>query len=227
MQKFLDPLRGLGHWLLRCPSRPVPAQRRRTTTTRSRSGSSRTNCTRSLPNTTLWGYANTASAPGSERHLGGAIIAQRDRPVRIRFKNELPPTHILPVDNTAPGVDPGTMAMHNRVAVHLHGGHAPWPSDGGPWHWFGPGDTGPTLPVNVGASITGGCRTRPAPTGYYRYPNDQSARLMWYHDYAVGIDGYSSRDNDYYRAWDKISSDRQRFTDWLESHVLGAAAVKQ
>ncbi len=37
--------------------------------------------------------------------------------------------------------------------------------------------------------------------------------------------GYSTRDNDYYRAWDEISSDRQRFTDWLESNVLGAAVV--
>ena len=37
--------------------------------------------------------------------------------------------------------------------------------------------------------------------------------------------GYSTRDNDYYRAWDEISSDRQRFTDWLETHVLGAAKV--
>jgi glutaconate CoA-transferase subunit A len=32
--------------------------------------------------------------------------------------------------------------------------------------------------------------------------------------------GYSTRDNDYYRAWDEISADRQRFTDWLETNVL-------
>jgi glutaconate CoA-transferase subunit A len=37
--------------------------------------------------------------------------------------------------------------------------------------------------------------------------------------------GYSTRDNDYYRAWDEISVDRQRFTDWLETNVLGVATV--
>ena len=143
---------------------------------------------RSLPETTLWGYSNSAAAPGSERHLGGAIVAQRNRPVRIRVKNELPPAHILPVDNSVPGVPADIMAMHNRVAVHLHGGHVPWPSDGGPWHWFGPGDTGPGLPGSVGASYH---RWLPDTTGAltadYWYPNDQSARLMWYHDHAVGI----------------------------------------
>ena len=37
--------------------------------------------------------------------------------------------------------------------------------------------------------------------------------------------GYSTRDNDYYRAWDEISSDRHRFTDWLETNVLAAEAA--
>ena len=37
--------------------------------------------------------------------------------------------------------------------------------------------------------------------------------------------GYSTRDNDYYRAWDEISSDRQRFTDWLQSNVFRVSEV--
>ena len=36
-------------------------------------------------------------------------------------------------------------------------------------------------------------------------------------------DGFSERDNDYYKAWDAISRDRDRFTDWLRDHVLAAA----
>jgi glutaconate CoA-transferase, subunit A len=32
--------------------------------------------------------------------------------------------------------------------------------------------------------------------------------------------GYSVRDNDYYRAWDAISSDRDRFLEWLDTDVL-------
>jgi glutaconate CoA-transferase, subunit A len=33
--------------------------------------------------------------------------------------------------------------------------------------------------------------------------------------------GYSSRDNDFYRAWDDISRERDSFTAWIERHILG------
>ena len=36
--------------------------------------------------------------------------------------------------------------------------------------------------------------------------------------------GYSSRDNDFYVAWDSISKDREAFTAWLQAEVLGSAA---
>jgi glutaconate CoA-transferase, subunit A len=39
--------------------------------------------------------------------------------------------------------------------------------------------------------------------------------------------GYSTRDNDYYRAWDEISADRQRFTEWLDSSVLATTMVNR
>ena len=35
--------------------------------------------------------------------------------------------------------------------------------------------------------------------------------------------GFSERDNDYYRAWDEISRDREAFTAWLDDHVMSAA----
>jgi glutaconate CoA-transferase subunit A len=31
--------------------------------------------------------------------------------------------------------------------------------------------------------------------------------------------GYSERDNAFYRAWDEIASDRERFTAWIDAHV--------
>jgi glutaconate CoA-transferase subunit A len=34
-------------------------------------------------------------------------------------------------------------------------------------------------------------------------------------------DGYYDRDNAFYEAWDPVSRDRERFTDWMEQHVLG------
>jgi glutaconate CoA-transferase subunit A len=35
--------------------------------------------------------------------------------------------------------------------------------------------------------------------------------------------GYYSRDNAFYQAWDEISRDRASFTGWIERHVLGTA----
>ena len=37
--------------------------------------------------------------------------------------------------------------------------------------------------------------------------------------------GYYERDNDFYVAWDGISRDRDRFREWMERHVLEAAAT--
>jgi glutaconate CoA-transferase subunit A len=34
-------------------------------------------------------------------------------------------------------------------------------------------------------------------------------------------DGFYDRDNAFYEAWDAVSRDRDRFTDWMERHVLG------
>jgi glutaconate CoA-transferase, subunit A len=34
-------------------------------------------------------------------------------------------------------------------------------------------------------------------------------------------DGYYDRDNAFYEAWDAIARDRERFSDWMEQHVLG------
>jgi spore coat protein A len=127
--------------------------------------------------TALWGYAEAAT--GNFRHLGPIIVAQRNVPVRLRMKNNLPPTHIIPVDTTIPGANAG----QNRMAVHLHGGFVPWISDGGPFDWFDPnGVTGQSFLNN--SFVPGGDA---AGVANYWYPNQQSGRLMWYHDHAFGI----------------------------------------
>ncbi len=136
-----------------------------------------------LPNPTkLWGYrpANFLGAtPAGGRHLGGIIVAQRGTPIQITFRNNLPATHIFPVDTTIPGAQ----LAQNRIATHLHGGFVPWISDGGPMAWWTP--TGVS-----GESFISNSVLNPAAAlneGEVYYPNDQSARLMWYHDHAVGI----------------------------------------
>lgn len=134
-----------------------------------------------LPNpTTLWGYQDQAT--GKAAYLGPIIAAQRGRPVMIRMKNALPNKHPLPVDTTLMGADQG--AAHNRITIHLHGGLVPWTSDGAPFSWFTPNATGPN--AGAGECFLNGVPGSPGVAQYY-YPNNQSARLMWYHDHAMGI----------------------------------------
>ncbi len=35
--------------------------------------------------------------------------------------------------------------------------------------------------------------------------------------------GMTERDNDFYRYWDEVSRDRERFTAWMDEHVLGVS----
>jgi FtsP/CotA-like multicopper oxidase with cupredoxin domain len=138
-----------------------------------------------LPNPTrLWGYRSTPT--GASGHLGGIIVANRGTPVQITATNALPASHILPVDQTIMGAEAGQ--PENRATIHLHGGFVPWVSDGGPHTWFDPAG-------GYGASVVGGGANTyqavnpgllPGQAEYY-YPNAQGARMMWYHDHAIGI----------------------------------------
>jgi FtsP/CotA-like multicopper oxidase with cupredoxin domain len=87
----------------------------------------------------------------------------------------------------------------NRATLHLHGGNTPWISDGTPHQWITPANEATpwpegvsvrSVPDMVGAArpptvpdcsaSTDGCMT-------FYYTNQQSARLMFYHDHAWGI----------------------------------------
>jgi spore coat protein A len=137
-----------------------------------------------LSPTTLWGY-NPESALGESgvpapKHLGGIVIAQRGRPTQITFHNKLPNHHILPVDTSIMGAE----GAPNRTAVHLHGGYVPWVTDGGPFAWWDPQG-------GKGASFLNNQVLRPGEIvpndeAEYFYPNQQSARMLWYHDHALG-----------------------------------------
>ncbi len=131
-----------------------------------------------LPNpTTLWGYMDRTT--GKSGYLGPIILAERGRPVLMQMKNMLPPHGLMPVDTTLDSAS----GPQNRMVVHLHGGHTPWTSDGGPFAWFTPTGTGPGN--GGGEDFLNGVPGMPGVAQYY-YPNDQSARLMWYHDHAMG-----------------------------------------
>ena len=128
-----------------------------------------------LPETTFWGYADTNGDTAS-KYLGGVIVATRGRPVQLKMTNQLTGKHPLPVDKTLMGAEKGQYTT--RITVHLHGGFDHWTSDGGPFSWF---DTDGTH----GPSFLNG--TGVAGQAVYDYPNEQSGRLLLYHDHALGV----------------------------------------
>ena len=157
-----------------------------------------------LPATTLRGYrqVNTKDHKVSKfSYLGPLIVANKDRPVRVKFINKLPTGKdgnlFIPVDHTLMGAGMGPLGMNatpmnyteNRATPHLHGGFVPWISDGSPHMWTTP--AGEKTPYPEGVSVynvpdmDGGKEPQGTLTFYYN--NEQSARLMFYHDHAWGI----------------------------------------
>ncbi len=135
--------------------------------------------------TTLRGYNPTIAFGGGtqpQKHLGGIIVANKGQPIQITFRNNLGILpHPIPIDQTIMGANLGP----NRVATHLHGGFVPWMSDGGPHAWFDPnGGYGQSASLSLFQTLNPGLVNGQAE---YYYPNDQSARLQWYHDHAWGI----------------------------------------
>jgi spore coat protein A len=136
-----------------------------------------------LPGTThFWGYSDVAT--GDQKYLAGVIVAKRGTPVMLNLSNRLPNKTLIPIDPTLMAGPNGLMVRDlppNRIVTHVHGGFTPWFSDGTPFQWFDPkGMTGPSF-MNVPGT------NPPRGTATYYYPMDQSARLLWYHDHAIGI----------------------------------------
>ncbi|QEM69028.1 hypothetical protein FO488_13255 [Geobacter sp. FeAm09] len=167
--------------------------------------------------TRLRGYRdlNASFANMSTQYLGPLIIAQRDVPVRVRFRNQLPTGNagklFIPVDTSLMGAGRGpavtTSAIpstigatvpaftnysgsytQNRATIHLHGGNSPWISDGTPHQWTVPVNEIST-PYQKGVSardVPDMVPTNPGELTFY-WTNQQSGRLMFYHDHTLGI----------------------------------------
>lgn len=161
--------------------------------------------------------AKLAYASYFANYLGPVIVAQKDRPVRVKLVNKLSKTtdasglkggFPFPVDHTYMGADKG--ATDNRTAMHLHGGNTPWISDGLPRQWVKPvgeagsnrGETARNVPdmwfdaqgnVVPAASLpadpkASGLSNDPGEGALtFFYTNQQSQRMMFYHDHAEGI----------------------------------------
>jgi len=142
----------------------------------------------------------------------GALPGQAGKPVRIKFYNLLPAGTggdlFIPVDTTVMGAGMGpdglTEYTQNRATVHLHGNNTVWISDGTPHQWITPANE--ITPYPKGVSVVpvpdmwfdASGNTVPAGTPGATndpgkgamtifYSNAMSARLMFYHDHAMGI----------------------------------------
>jgi hypothetical protein len=90
---------------------------------------------------------------------------------------------------------PAICFTENRATLHLHGGMTPWISDGTPHQWITPDgevaypDSSLPHPRNEGVSVFNvPDMPDPGPGAQtFFYTNQQSARLMFYHDHAWGI----------------------------------------
>jgi spore coat protein A, manganese oxidase len=116
---------------------------------------------RDLPPTSMWGYNNSWPGPTFE--------VRRGQPLTVKWSNELPLKHFLPIDPTIHGAEEGVPEV--RTVVHVHGAQVLPESDGYPDSWYTPDGKLGAVP---GAN--------PA-----HYPNDQAATALWYHDHALGI----------------------------------------
>ncbi len=176
--------------------------------------------------TTIWGFNPVRPLGGGtqpQKHLAGIIVANKGVPYQITFRNTLPAKNIIPVDQTIPGAN----AAQNRTAIHLHGGFIPWISDGGPFDWWAPNGTHGLSFINNQVLNPGAALSE----AEYYYPNNQSARLLWYHDHAFGI----TRINAYagiasaYVIRDAFEAGlmSQGLPEYIESSVLGGRVVRE
>lgn len=104
-------------------------------------------------------------------------------------------THFQVKLNSDPG-GPATVLGHimdmyteNRAAVHLHGGDTVWISDGTPHQWTTPAGEHTYYPEGVSVKNVPDMDNGNEPQGTltFYYTNNQSARLMFYHDHSYGI----------------------------------------
>ena len=141
-----------------------------------------------LPPTTVRGYVQVPTGSTgcpttfTYNYLGPVIVAQKNRPVRVKFTNCLPsatavgnPGNLfIPADSTymGAGKNPdGQPYLENRATLHLHGGNTPWISDGTPHQWTVPAadwQTPVTTPANPAAdNLNRGVSTRMVPDMWF------------------------------------------------------------
>ncbi len=170
-----------------------------------------------LQPTTVWSYGSvdhpgTVTEGGTFNYPAFTIEASHGAPLTVKWINGLVDSsgnflpHILPVDQTLHWANPpGGIAGRDRrgsdpspylgpvpMVTHVHGAHAREDSDGYAEAWYLPA----AKDIPTGYATTGtwydnfvakyGLTWEPG-TATFRYPNDQRATTLWYHDHTLGM----------------------------------------
>jgi FtsP/CotA-like multicopper oxidase with cupredoxin domain len=170
-----------------------------------------------LPMTTVWSYGSidhpgTVAEGGTFNYPAFTIEASANKTTQVLWRNELRDDrgnflpHILPVDQTLHwanppggldgrdkrGLDPDPYMGPVPIVTHVHGAHTAEDSDGYAEAWYLPD----AKDTPAGYATTGtfydyysakyGHNWKPG-TAAFKYPNDQPATTLWYHDHTLGM----------------------------------------
>jgi FtsP/CotA-like multicopper oxidase with cupredoxin domain len=169
------------------------------------------------PETTVWSYGSidhpgTVAEGGTFNYPAFTIEASWNKTTQVLWRNELVDPmdnflpHILPIDQTLHWANPpGGLAGRDKrgfdqapymgpvpIVTHVHGAHTAEDSDGYPEAWYLPNANN----IPAGYATTGtffdyfsekyGHDWAPD-TASFKYPNDQPATTLWYHDHTLGM----------------------------------------
>jgi spore coat protein A, manganese oxidase len=130
-----------------------------------------------------WGYWAGATGIG---YLGPTIVAQQNRPVVVKYINQLPTSNAsFPVSGAIDPTIMGADLAPGRAVPHLHGGFTPPQFDGHPDAWWAATAGGSTNSAR-GANYATLPGANPNEAIFW-YSNQQPATMLWYHDHARGI----------------------------------------
>ena len=165
----------------------------------------------------MWSYGSvdfpgTVAEGGTFNYPAFTIEATWSKDTQVLWMNELVAAngsflpHLLPVDQTLHwanppgglagrdkrGFDPAPYTGPVPIVTHVHGAHTNEDSDGYTEAWYLPNANN----IPAGYATTGTFfdyfklkygHDWPQGTASFKYPNDQPATTLWYHDHALGM----------------------------------------
>jgi spore coat protein A len=169
------------------------------------------------PMTTVWSYGSadhpgTVAEGGTFNYPAFTIEAEYNKTVQVEWVNDLVDAngnylpHFLPVDQTLHwanppggknkrdrrGFDPTPYLGPVPIVTHVHGAHTTEESDGYAEAWYLPDANNiPGKFAKTGSFYDYFVKkynlSWDEGTAVFKYPNDQPATTLWYHDHALGM----------------------------------------